>query len=186
MIAVLLADGFEEVEALAPVDFLRRCGLNVCLVSMMPSLSVSGSHGLTFQADQMLGSVDWSNVSAVVLPGGMPGTSNLDAHPAMDCILAETASRDGLLAAICAAPSILGKRGYLSGRKAVCYPGFESALQNAEYTDLPVICDGNRITARSAGSAWEFGYEIARYLTEPEICESVRRSLFLDFQRSDV
>ena len=178
MVYVLLADGFEEIEALAPVDFLRRAGISVATVSV-GDYEVLGVHNIRVKADCVLSQVDFSSAEMVILPGGMPGTKNLDACPRMTEILISVSQHGGILAAICAAPMVLGKRGFLEGKKAVCYPGFESTLQGAEIVQKNVVRDGAVVTGKSAGVAWEFGYTLARMLADREICEKVREGLFL-------
>ena len=178
MVYVLLADGFEEIEALAPVDFLRRANVQVATVSL-GSASVCGAHSITVTADAILSEVDFSDAEMIVLPGGMPGTSNLDQCPQMTEILASVYDRGGVLAAICAAPMVLGKRGYLDGKEAVCYDGFENFLYGATLSEQGVVVDGRIITAKSAGFAWEFGYRLAEVFVGKDRCEMIRKNLFL-------
>lgn len=178
MVYVLLADGFEEIEALAPVDFLRRSGIPVTTVSLVGT-KARGAHGIEVIADENIENVDFSHGNMILLPGGMPGTTHLDEFPGMTNILATVYENGGYLAAICAAPMVLGKRGYLKGKQAICYPGFEEDLYGAEISQSPVVQDGRIITARSAGVAWEFGYALARILAGKEVAETVRNNLFL-------
>lgn len=178
MIYVLLADGLEEIEALAPVDFLRRANLPVTTVALRGD-GVLGAHAIRILADATLSEVDFSDADAIVLPGGLNGTLNLDADPRVERLLSDVAASGGVLAAICAAPLVLGKRGYLQGKEAVCYPGFESDLKGARISDRPVVRDGRILTAKSAGFAWQFGYELARFFADASVCEKVRESLFL-------
>lgn len=178
MVYILLADGFEEIEAFAPLDFLRRCGAAVVTVSVSGSL-VQGAHGVVVSADRCLSDVDFSDGKMIILPGGMPGTSNLDACPQMTEILDCVYQRGGYLAAICAAPLVLGRRGYLQGKEAICYPGFEQDLAGARLSLSSVVSDGRIITAKSAGVAWEFGYALAERLVGKDVCETVRKNLFL-------
>lgn len=178
MVYVLLADGFEEIEALAPVDFLRRAGVPVTTATLS-SDSVRGAHEIFVSADRILDDADLSDAEMIILPGGLPGTTNLDKHPRMTDILASVYERGGYLAAICAAPMVLGKRGYLKGKKAICYPGFEEYLTGAELSSTPVVRDGRIITAKSAGVAWQFGYELAKIFVGADVCETVRKNLFL-------
>ena len=178
MVYVLLADGFEEIEALAPVDFLRRSGVPVITVSLAGT-KACGAHGIEVIADKNVKDVDFSTATMILLPGGMPGTMHLDEFPQMTEILSIVYGNGGYLAAICAAPMVLGKRGYLNGKKAICYPGFEEYLFGAEISQSPVVQDGRIITARSAGVAWDFGYVLSRILAGNDVCETVRKSLFL-------
>ncbi len=178
MVYVLLADGFEEIEALAPVDFLRRCGVTVKTVSLTGA-PVSGAHGIVVTADASLCDVNFSDAEMVVLPGGMPGTTHLDECSQMPEILERVYDRGGVLAAICAAPMVLGKRGYLEGKEAVCYPGFEDFLFGARISEKPVVRDGRIVTAKAAGAAWQFGYILGEILVGKETCETVRKNLYL-------
>ena len=123
MIFLFLANGFEEVEALAPLDILRRAGKEVTTVGIGGSL-ITGAHGITVRADTTDAELKLHDIEAVILPGGMPGTSNLDASPVVDAALAAADKAGAYLCAICAAPMVLGRRGYLEGHRAICYPGF--------------------------------------------------------------
>ena len=178
MIYLFLADGFEEIEALAPVDFLRRAGVAITVVGMT-NRTVCGAHGISVFADCQFDECSFSDAEGIILPGGMPGTSHLDRDLRLDGVLASVAEKNGLLAAICAAPMVLGKRGYLRKKEAICYPGFEEHLLEAEVSSKCVVRDGNVITAKSAGVAWEFAYRVAEYFVGTERCETVRQSLFL-------
>ena len=164
MIAVLLADGFEEVEALTPVDLLRRAGLNVKTVGMNSKI-VAGSHKIPVICDVEPKEVDLKEVSMVIFPGGMPGSLNLDASPFTDEIISAVTKNGGRIAAICAAPLILGRRGLLDGKKATCFPGFENELKGAEVVDTDVVTDGNITTARGMTVALQFAEELVKILT---------------------
>jgi 4-methyl-5(b-hydroxyethyl)-thiazole monophosphate biosynthesis len=159
---VFLADGFEEVEALTPVDVLRRAGLTVKTVSVMPSRAVNGAHGVPVVADLLFEEVNKDEAEMLILPGGMPGATNLDAHDGLSRLIADFAEKKWPLAAICAAPLVFGKRGLLKGKKATCYPGFERFLEGAEYTAALVQEDGNFITGKGPGAAMEFAFAIVR------------------------
>ncbi len=156
MIYVLLADGFEEMEALTPVDLLRRAGCQVRTVGMTGK-TVTGSHGIPVTAD-LLPEQTEKTCDLVILPGGMPGAELLDRHPMTDRFLNGAAH----LAAICAAPMVLGNRGLLKGKRAVCYPGFEDRLTGAQVMQEPVVTDGNVTTSRGAGTALPFALELLR------------------------
>ena len=187
MIYMFLAPGFEEVEALAPLDLLRRAGLSVTTVAITEPASehaVTGSHGITVLADMsteafgryaLSGEAD-RPVEAVILPGGMPGTTNLDASPTVDAALKLAEGQGAYLCAICAAPLVLGKRGYLAGKRATCYPGFESYLEGATVGGK-VIRDGRVITAAGMGVAQEFGLEMVSVLVSPERADEIRRAI---------
>lgn len=174
MIYVFLADGFEEIEALAPVDILRRAGVSVCTVGVTGK-TVTGSHGIAVAADAE--DFDPADCEGVVLPGGMPGTAHLDGSPLVARALAVAKEKGCLIAAICAAPSVLGHKGLLAGRRATCYPGWEGELTGALYTGEPVTEDGNFLTARGAGVAVEFGLALTARLVSPEKAEEIGRSI---------
>ena len=176
MIAVLLADGFEEIEALTPVDMLRRAGLEVVTVGISSRIAL-GSHGIPVVCDKTPDEVDLSAVSTVIFPGGMPGSLNLDASPFTDKILEAVSARDGRIAAICAAPLVLGRRGLLDGKRATCYPGFESELAGALVTDESVVTDGNITTARGMGVALEFSKELITLLVGKEKAEDLSSAI---------
>ena len=177
MIYVFLADGFEEVEALAPIDILRRAGQDVRTVGVTGS-TVRGSHGIPVVCDTTIDAVALSDKpEAVILPGGMPGTTNLEANAAV-CGIVRDAFADGrLLCAICAAPSVPGHLGLLKGRRATCVPGFEQALLGAEATGESVCRDGGLITAKGAGVALEFGFAIVQALCGDAAADKLRDSM---------
>lgn len=159
-IFVFLAEGFEEIEALTPVDVLRRAGLSVQTVSIMDEQAVAGAHGVSVLADKMFAEINPEDAEMILLPGGLPGATNLDAHEGLSRMILEFADAEKPLAAICAAPLVLGNRGLLQGKKATCYPGFETYLQGAEYTAALVEQDGNVITGKGPGAAMEFAFAI--------------------------
>lgn len=159
MILVLLADGFEEIEALTPVDMLRRAGLDVKTVGMNGKV-VLGSHKIPVICDVEPNEVELDKVSLVIFPGGMPGSLNLDASPFTDKVIAAVNKNGGRIAAICAAPLVLGRRGLLNGKRAVCYPGFEAELEGAEIVNESVVTDGNITTSKGMGVALAFAEEL--------------------------
>ena len=159
-IFVFLAEGFEEIEALTPVDVLRRAGLSVQTVSVMDEQVVAGAHGVPVLADKMFAEINPEDAEMILLPGGLPGATNLDAHEGLSRMILDFAAAEKPLAAICAAPLVLGNRGLLQGKKATCYPGFETYLQGAEYTAALVEKDGNIITGKGPGAAMEFAFAI--------------------------
>ena len=173
MIPVFLANGFEEIEALATVDLLRRAGVEVVTVGVGSKMPV-GAHGIAVCADIEEDKLALSTIDGVVLPGGMPGTTNLEASAVVLATIAYAAEHGMLLAAICAAPSVLGHGGYLCGKKATCYPGFESELIDAILCDDGVVTDGNIITASGAGVAVDFALELVRYLVSAETADAIR------------
>ena len=159
-IFVFLADGFEEIEALTPVDILRRAGLSVKTVSVMGEQVVAGAHGVPVMADMMFDEVNAEDAEMILLPGGLPGATNLDAHQGLSQMIMDFAKEEKPLAAICAAPLVFGNRGLLEGKKATCYPGFETYLKGAQYTAALVEKDGNFITGKGPGAAMEFAFAI--------------------------
>lgn len=161
MIYLFLAEGFEEVEALTPLDYLRRCEeLAVQSVSVTDTRVVTGSHGISVVADLTIKELSLDTVDTIILPGGMPGTLHLEQSAPLQQIIDYCVKQDRLIAAICAAPSILGHKGLLQGKKATCYLGFETQLFGAEYTANAVEVEGNIITARGAGVAQQFSFAI--------------------------
>lgn len=161
MIIVLLADGFEEIEALTPVDMLRRAGLEVKTVGITSKIAV-GSHGIPVVCDAVPADINLSDVSMAVFPGGMPGSLNLDAAPYTDEVINSVLSRGGHIAAICAAPLVLGRRGLLSGKRATCYPGFEHELVGATVTGEEFVTDGNITTGKGMEYSLPFAKELVR------------------------
>ena len=176
MVYVFLAEGVEEMEALAPIDLLRRVGVEVTTVGVGGKL-IKGAHGVGFTADSDGEGLDFSDVDCVVLPGGMPGTTNLDASPMVEACLMNAAEKDALIAAICAAPSVLGHKGLLKGKKATCFPGFEEDLLGALHTGAPVEKDGNIITARGAGVALDVALALVAELKDETAAKELRESL---------
>lgn len=176
MIAILLADGFEEIEALTPLDILRRAGLDVRTVAVGSKIAV-GSHGISVICDMTMDEVRLDEVSTVIFPGGMPGSLNLDASPFTDKIIGAVTKNGGRIAAICAAPLILGRRGLLNGKTAVCYPGFEDELVGATVADTPVATDGNITTAKGMGVALEFSLELVRLILGTSEAKRISRAV---------
>ena len=176
MIAVLLADGFEEIEALTPVDMLRRAGADVVTVGISSDVA-TGSHGIKVVCDKTAAETDPETVDAVIFPGGMPGALNLDASPYTDRVISAVMKKGGRIAAICASPLILGRRGLLEGKRATCYPGFESELKGAIPTGNAVETDGNITTGRSMGTALEFAKELTALLCDGEKSSAITKSI---------
>lgn len=165
MVYVFIAEGFEELEALTPVDVLRRAGVAVTTVGV-GSEYVTGAHQISVKCDMSDKDFSYdSDLDAVILPGGMPGTTNLSESQIVRNAVVNAFNDGKLVAAICAAPSVLGRCGVLEGKKATCYPGFENKLKGAEFISLPTVCDGNVITAWGAGAAFDFSLDILEYLT---------------------
>lgn len=179
MIYMFLAQGFEETEALAPLDILRRAGLEVKTVGIGGDL-ITGAHGITVKADMPDVLFRDSKPDMVILPGGMPGTKNLDASPVVETALNDAYRADAFIAAICAAPMVLGKRGLLNQKRAICYPGFEKFLDGAFLADRRVVRDGKIITAAGMGVAVQFGLELVRALRDDETAENIRAAILAD------
>ncbi|MBQ9115664.1 MAG: DJ-1/PfpI family protein [Clostridia bacterium] len=179
MVYVLLADGFEEIEALAPVDLMRRAGLNVKTLAVGEGLTVRGAHGICVEADGKEADADGvDGVELIVLPGGMPGTMNLDSSKAVHRLIDLAVSNKIRIAAICAAPMILGKLGLLCGKRATCYPGFEEYLDGAELCEALVVTDGLITTSKGAGAAVDFGLELVSLLCGEKIAENIGHGIF--------
>ena len=177
MVYIFLAPGFEEVEALAPADLLRRAGIETALVSITGG-PVPGSHNITVTADVTLEDVDLDRADMLVLPGGGPGYKNLGKDPRVEALVREAAKRDVWVAAICAAPTLLGGWGLLEGRRAVCYPGMEDGLAGADVQAASgVVRDGRIITGKAAGSAIGFGLALVVALAGPERAAQVREAI---------
>ena len=179
MIYMFLADGFEEVEALCPLDILRRAGLEVTTVGVGGKDTITGAHGITVHADIPDVMYRDSSPDMIILPGGMPGSANLDESKTVDAALRAAIRHEAYVAAICAAPFVLGKRGYLEGKRAVCYPGFEEHLAGALLdTQNAVVRDGNIVTAKGMGVALDFGLELVRCLKDDGTAEKIKASVF--------
>ena len=176
-VCVFFAPGFEEIEALTVVDILRRAEIDVDMVSITGEKKVTGSHNITVEMDKLFEEVDFGQVDMIVLPGGMPGTKNLEAfEPLMKQVDAFYA--DGkYVAAICAAPSIFGHKGILKGKEACSNPAFESHLEGADVKNAPAVVSGNVITSRGMGTAIPFGLAILEQLKGGEAVSSMKEKL---------
>lgn len=161
MVYVFLADGFEDIEALAPIDILRRGGVEVTTVSIMGSDYVESAHGVQMKADAKFEDIaNFDDADLLLLPGGMPGASNLGNHKGVCDALIQQNDKGKYIGAICAAPMVLGKLGIVEGKRATCYPGFEKYLTGAEYTADLYTIDGNIITGRGPAAALPYGYAL--------------------------
>ena len=180
-VAIMLADGFETVEALAVADILFRAGVRTDLISVTDVRHVTSSHGIRVVADLMLEDVDLSTYTVLFLPGGLPGTTNLKATPAIQAEVLRRADEGEAMAAICAAPSILSELGVLDGRHATANPAFVKAIAEggAIVHENPVVVDEFIITSRGAGTSLELGLEIVRYLLGDEVVDEVARGVVL-------
>jgi protein deglycase len=176
---LFLADGFEEIEAIAPIDILRRANINIQTVSISGTKEVTGAHGIIIHADLLFTETDLSHNDMLILPGGMPGTKNLDAHQALKALLAAQYEKGGKIAAICAAPSILGKMEFLNGKEAICYPGYEEALSGAVISKSLIVKSGEIITAKGAGVAVEFALKIVEELKGKAESEKIASAICL-------
>ena len=159
---VFLADGFEEIEGLTVVDVLRRAGAEVEMVSVMDRKEITGAHGIKVEADRMI--EEAGEADLYVLPGGMPGTLHLKEHAGLCRLLNQAEKKEKHIAAICAAPSVLGELGMLKGKRACCYPSFEEKLNCLEVSYEPVVTDGRITTSRGMGTAVRFSLELVSVL----------------------
>ena len=176
-VSIFLAEGFEEVEALTPADLLRRAGAEVTLVSIGDKKEVAGSHGIVITADHLFAEMDFTEMDLLVLPGGMPGTLNLKAYEPLLELLKEHHAKDRRLAAICAAPTVLGHAGLLNGKKATCYPGCEDGLTGAICETAPVVTDGVITTSRGVGTAIPFALSLIAQLYGQEKADEIAKSI---------
>lgn len=176
-VCVFLADGFEEIEGLTVVDILRRAGVDTKMVSITDSLLVTGSHKIAVQADGCIGDMDFSKTELLVLPGGMPGTLRLGECRKLTELLKQFNKEGKKVAAICAAPSVLGDLGILNGKKACCYPSFEERLAGAEVVYDKVAVDGNVTTSRGMGTAIPFALALAAQLVSEEKAMEIKKGI---------
>ena len=177
MIYLFLANGFEEIEGLTALDVLRRAGEEIMTVGV-GSEKIVGSHKVPVICDTTVDKIEKTDdLKAIILPGGMPGTLNLEADKTVQEYIDFANEKGALVCAICAAPSILGHKGLLSGKKAVCFPGFENSLEGCESCCEYVVTDGKFITAKGAGVCIEFGLEIVKQLRGGELSDEIRKSI---------
>ena len=179
MIDIFLAEGFEEIEALCPLDLIRRAGLEVRTIGV-GTKTVMGAHGIPVIADMTTAEYTVGDADMVFLPGGMPGTLNLAADKTVMAALSDAADNGKYIAAICAAPSILGDAGLLEGKEAICYPGFEDRLTGAKISSSRVVRDGKIITAAGMGVALDFGLEIVKLFCGEDKAEALRHAVIAD------
>ena len=176
MVYMILADGFEEIEALEPLDILRRGGIDVKTVSIMETKSVVGAHNIEVMADIKMTDVSLEDMDMVILPGGA-GHELLDASNDVHTMLNYAVAYNRYIAAICASPSILGKKQLLSGKKVTCFPGFEQYCYNAFITGEQAVRDGQIITGKGAGAAGEFGFLLLSVLKDKETADKLRKTM---------
>lgn len=178
-IYLFLAEGFEEIEAIAPIDIFRRADIQVTTISITDKKSVTGAHGITVMADNIFSEQKFEDNCFLFLPGGLPGTTNLDNHEGLKLLIQAQAKRGNKMAAICAAPSILGKLGILHNQEAICYPGFEKHLLHATLSNNDVVSSNNIFTAKAAGVALEFALTIVTDLKGKAIADAIRSGMFI-------
>jgi 4-methyl-5(b-hydroxyethyl)-thiazole monophosphate biosynthesis len=174
-VALFLAEGFEEVEAITPADFLRRSGIDLVLVGVTGK-TVTGAHGIKIECDTVVGDLK-GDLDGVVIPGGMPGASHIADDEKTVAIIKSALEADVLVGAICAAPAVvLGAHGLIEGRMFTCYPGFENTFKGASFSEDRVVHDGNLITSRGPGTAAEFSEALVEYLCGPDAREKLHKS----------
>jgi len=178
-IAVHLANGFEEIEAVSIIDVLRRANIDVSVVSVAGKLEVTGAHHLKIIADILFEQVDYDDIYMIVLPGGMPGASNLDVHKGLKEMILKFNDANKQLAAICAAPMVFGNLGILKGKQAVCFPGFEKYLKGAEVLSQSVVESGNILTGNGPASAILFALKIVEKTVSKEKADSIARQMLV-------
>ena len=179
MIYLFLAEGFEEIEALCPLDLLRRASFEVTTVGV-GGKTIVGAHGIPVVAD--ITDTEWNDTAPtmIILPGGMPGTKNLDRSPVVQKALDTATATNAPIAAICAAPMVLGKRGILRDKEATCFPGFEEYLEGATLSPLSVVRDGNIVTAKGMGVALPFGLALVELLADKETADKLKDAIMAD------
>ncbi|NLV88770.1 MAG: DJ-1/PfpI family protein [Tissierellia bacterium] len=177
-VIVFLAEGFEEVEALTTVDYLRRKGIVVDTVSITSDKEVKGAHQVTVLADKIIDEItDLDSYDGVIIPGGIPGATNLRDHSRVVEIVKTLYDKGKLAAAICAGPIVLERAGIIKGKKVTSYPGFEGDLKDGIYEEERVVVDGNMITARGPAIAVDFAIEIIKYLLGAEKAEELKKDI---------
>jgi len=176
-VAVFLAEGFEEIEAISVIDVLRRGGADVDTISISEHLDVEGGHHIIVQADYLFSDVAFDDFDLLVLPGGMPGTTNLGNHKELSKLLTQFSDKGKKLAAICAAPSILGELNLLKGKEATCYPGYEKQLIGCKVMDKNVVVSDNIVTGKGAGVAIDFALELLSLYMDDAFVESLRTKM---------
>ena len=174
---VFFADGFEEMEAFSAVDVMKRAGLQVEMVSVTPKEIVTGSHGIPVLCDKNIVNCDFFDAELILMPGGLPGATTLDACEDLHRLIQRFADENKPIAAICAAPMILGKMGLLKGRKATCYPGFDKYLEGAQYTGALVEKDGNYITGKGPAAALPFALAVVEHLLGAEKVAELKQAM---------
>lgn len=174
---IFFAEGFEEIEALVVLDVLKRGGVKVNMVSAGDDQFVTSSHGVMIKCDSMFADNKYEDADLLVLPGGMPGTTNLAANKGLMDLVVKQAEAGKRVAAICAAPSILGQLGLLNGKRATCFPGFEDKLVGAKLTTEKVVTDGIFTTAKGMGAGLLFALELLAILEGPEMADKIAKAV---------
>lgn len=176
---IYLAEGFEEIEAITVVDVLRRAEIDARMISITGSKNVKGAHGITVSADEVFENADNLGADMIVLPGGMPGTRYLGEHEGLKKVIMDFSGKNKFIAAICAAPSVLGKLGLLDRKSAVCYPGFEDQLRGCEVMDKTVVQDGNIITSKGPGTAIYFALKLTELLKDSAVAGELKEGMIV-------
>ena len=176
-LGIFMADGCEEIEGLTVVDLVRRAGIEIEMISVSGEKNVTGSHKIAFQTDVSKADADFASYDGIVLPGGMPGTTHLMEDETVNRVIKEFAQDGKLVAAICAAPSVLGNAGLLEGKTATCYPGVEGKLTGANFVTNSVAKDGNIITSRGMGTAIDFAAALIARLQDEKKAEEIKASI---------
>ncbi len=168
-----LATGFEEVEAMIPLDIMRRAGVEFKTVSVTGSRMVTGAHGVNIEADILIEEADFSDADLLMLPGGLPGATNLNEHAGVKKAIVEHNAKGKMIGAICAAPMVLGGLGLLERKRATCYPGFEKFLEGAEYTHELCTVDGNITTGEGPAATLPYAYKLLEALTDAKTADNI-------------
>jgi 4-methyl-5(b-hydroxyethyl)-thiazole monophosphate biosynthesis len=176
---VVMAEGFEEIEAIAVIDILRRAEIDTKIISMTGSIQVTGAHNITLLADALYDEIQVEDIQMIILPGGMPGTTNLQSHEQVGKWITQFHQQKKWIGAICAAPSILGLLHVLEGKSATCYPGFEADLIDSRYICEPVVQDGHIITSRGAGTALLFALKLVEVIKGIDVAEDLRTKMII-------
>jgi protein deglycase len=179
-VLIHLAEGFEEVEAITPVDVLRRAGCDVVIISVTGKKEVTSTHGVTMVADKLFKEADYESADAIVLPGGQPGADNLNRHEGLRKQIQAFHAKGKIISAICAAPLVLGGAGVLKGKKATCYPGVESKLTGATITGNLVEEDANIITGKGPGAAMKFSLTLVEKLIGKNKANEIKKAMIVE------
>jgi 4-methyl-5(b-hydroxyethyl)-thiazole monophosphate biosynthesis len=175
-----LADGFEEIEAITPVDILRRAGCEVTMVSVTGKREVTSTRGLAVQSDRLFEDMDYSQADVILFPGGQPGSDNLTKHEGLKKVIFEFHRQGKMIAAICAAPMVLANAGILEGKRVTCFPGTESRLKGTICTGNAVEIDGNIITGKAAGAAMKFSLALAEQLISKSKADELKKIMYIE------